>query len=176
MIKKISGWNTSDSTRVGVFIRVPEPIAALFPDISDVDDSPRHVTFLIVGDVRGREAEFVAVVETCLRDSLRRTVGAHISGKPDYFVDAAHATLTWYSPVSFDYHLNQVRSRLLDRLTYEGFEVSDNFPTVWHPHITLAYGETLDSKPPAGVGGKFVVSEMEIWGLAGDSPRVVTWG
>lgn len=172
---KQSGWETVDSTKVGVFIRVPEELAVLFPDISATDPSPRHITFLIVGDVRGHEAVFLKAVEETFRDNIRRKVHCQFNLRPDFFVNPVESTLTWYTPASFNYHLGQIRTRLIDRLTYDGFDVADNFPQVWHPHTTLAYGSGLDSKAPAGVGGGFDFGQMEVWGLKGDHPHIVKW-
>jgi len=74
------GKTTGDSTKwTGMFIQVPGGIADQFPDRqSEEDKSPTHCTFLYVGNVKGKEQEFL--------DAVRRGLSGGDTGSGDCHV------------------------------------------------------------------------------------------
>ena len=153
---------------VGLFIPVPAPYAAGFPSLAPVDDSVPHVTLLYVGaePPPGTEALFLAVVQKCLAWASPG-LEAVLTGGFERF-DNPDA-MVYYTPVSFNQDLTDLRVDLALALEAAGFTVEDSHLETYNPHVTLAYN------PPGTVGGyrgiiptgSWEVPSVELWGLPG---------
>ena len=155
---------TGDGSGVGLFFRLPSQLAEAFPSLGDEDRSPAHVTFLYVGRVDPSQEE--AFLATCQRalSTWGRPTRAHHTGL-EYFEQPGKGRVA-VDLVRFDDDLSDLRWRLRDALLDQGFQVEDNFPTIYRPHTTLAYlkdrDATFDGPVPRD---SWVVDEAEVWGL-----------
>lgn len=160
------GKITGDSTEwVGLFIRLPAHLAARFPERqSDKDSSPRHVTLLYVGNVKGKETGFVETCQRIISEELRGPVTAHLEGL-DYFTHPAQERRVAILPVRFSHRMAELRDRLKSAIEDLGIQVGDSY-TVYRPHATLDYIDGLDSEytGPIPKGG-WMFDEIEIWGM-----------
>lgn len=160
------GKKTGDSTGVGLFIPVPDLLAAQFPSLGAEDKSVPHVTFLYVGAVsKERTEEFISIVEEFF--SGIPPVQAAFTGMDSF--DNGDSRVV-YSKVRFSGNLSQDHDRLKQRLLDMGFGVGHSFP-IFQPHATLAY---FDDPRAVYTGlvpeGSWVFNDIEIWGL----PKLVT--
>lgn len=166
-----------DGARVGLFLPLPPPLAKKRPSLAPYDASPPHVTFLVVGDVRGREALFLELMQRVFGDEHLHPVRVQL-GPVDSLINRSGQRVH-YQNVSCDtfWMLHDLRSRLVELLRAEGFGVADVSPDCWLPHLTLAYQE--DPHAPwtgAPVVGSWTVREVEVWGLRPDGPVCVPLG
>jgi len=150
---------------VGLFIRLPGHLAEQYPSLGDEDSSPAHITFLYVGDVKGRETEFLEAVGFVVAANANGPVQAVIEPL-DYFIHPALERRVALTRVRFSMDMGQLRDRIRQRLLDLKFEVQDGFPLVYQPHVTLQYMDDMDS----GYGGvvptgSWMVDEIEVWGL-----------
>jgi len=147
-------------TSVGLFIPLPEGLAAQYPTKSE-DPSPAHITLLYVGQVpEGREEDF-KVVCTQAFSEVRGPVRAALRGL-DRFLSPEQKVI--FSRVRFSRDLNRARDGLRARLEEAGFEVKDSFPR-WNPHVTIAYvpvGEEVRLEAPRG---SWDFNSVQIWGM-----------
>ena len=149
-------------TSVGVFIPLPEELAQQFPSLEQ-DPSPPHVTFLYVGNVKGKEDLFGNVV----RDFFAKERGpilARLSGV-DYFTTQEGRVA--YTRVHFSTDMGAMRDRLSSRLEDEGFVVESRFPLAYSPHVTLEYSKDPDFKWRGVVPeGSWAFRTVAVWGLS----------
>jgi len=157
-------WNPrrDGSSGVGLFMRLPAHLAALFPSLAPEDTSPTHITVLYVGSVpEHRSDEFYRIVTDCFLG---------VEGD-----DLTLGALKYFYPEAFDVAYSEVhvsgggiegaRLELVRRLRERGFEVSGRGVDDWHPHATLAYlpkGERFHGSVPEGT---WRAGEIEIWGM-----------
>jgi hypothetical protein len=153
-----------DGTSVGLFIPLPQHIGDLFPKKPE-DPSPCHTTFLIVGDVRGREDVFLEIVRHNFAD-LNHPITAKLGVSPDYFLHPTKDQKVFYMPVRFSDNFTSYRWKLVMALWDAGFEVSDYNPGTWFSHATLGYMPGVHSEW-AGVvpQGSWDFNSIEVWGL-----------
>jgi len=169
--RRSQGWKAArtaavkgSGAKVGLMLPLPEELAAKFPSLGDEDDSPPHCTLLYVGDVRGREAEFLAAVQA--EASQYRPMRATIQPL-DYFEHPEKERRVAYCPVRFDGYMDQLRDGIRVRLTDAGFALKDRSLLIYNPHITLAYLDGLDSKYEGQVPtGSWTVEGLAVWGMA----------
>ncbi len=152
-----------DGKSVGLFFRLPEDLAKQFPSLSPHDDSPSHVTFLVLGDVDpSRAAELKGVLE--------RVVGGFYGTKATlaglgHFEHADKDRSIAHVKVDFDKDLNGLRHRLKQELAEANFPVDDMWPD-FKPHVTLAYMDGVGSRYGDPVpSGAWDLKEVEVWGM-----------
>jgi tRNA nucleotidyltransferase/poly(A) polymerase/DNA topoisomerase IB len=166
--KKTAGGNgsvTGDSTGAGFFIRIPEELGKQFPSLSN-DDSPAHVTFLIVGDVKGREQEFLDIAETVIPGGLGTSSTTAEFHQVDYFRNAEKDLAIPHMNIRFERPIAELRWRLAEAYMEAGFDLVDVSPHVYRPHTTLGYLEGVNSVFEGEVPkGAWEVSEIEVWGM-----------
>lgn len=158
------GKKTGDSTKsVGLFIPLPRDLAATWPDgRGDHDKTVPHVTLLYVGTVAGREDEFVAICQEVFDREVRRPVTATLDALDYLGVDVRVAAMT----VRFDLDMARVRWLLRERLLEAGFEVKDGFPTVYRPHVSMAYLDGPEAQYEGPLPkGSWTFDHVEIWGM-----------
>jgi len=161
-------WMTAklnrDGESVGIFFRLPPALAKKFPSLAPYDDSPAHVTFLILGDLnpsRGDE----------LQEVLERVFGSFYPveatlGDLGHFVQEDKDRVVAHVEVSFDKDLPGLRHRLKQELGKAGFPVDDPWPE-FKPHVTLAYMDGVDSRYEDSVPeGSWTADEVEVWGMS----------
>lgn len=153
-----------DRTRVGLFIRVPEHLAEMFPPAPPEDTSPRHVTLLYVGEVPAEhEGLFLEVVRGVLEGW--GPVDAAFDGL-DYFIHPEKDRRVYYTRVKFDRDMGALRDRLSHMLGEFGFTIEDAHPLAYNAHATLDYVDGLFSEYTGPVpSGDWQVTEIEVWGL-----------
>lgn len=162
---------TGNGKSVGLFIRVPEELAAQFPVKFD-EPSPAHVTLLIVGEVpEGRREEFSRIVQDVC-DTVHGPIKAHLAGV-DHFVHPGGDRKVFYSPVRFSKDVAEIRDRLWVSLEDAGFEIKDGFPMAYNPHVTLGYiPDAHDGQwDGASPGGSWEFNTIEAW----DLPELLTF-
>lgn len=167
---------TGDRKRVGLFIRLPEDLAADFPSLEPEDDSPTHVTFLYVGEVpANREEEFLAICGEVFA-SLEAPVKAWLH-QLDHFVHPDNDRRVAHMSVGFNRQMALYRDRLIDHLKEAGFDLADSFPLVYRPHVTLGYMPDahdhqthVDGYKLFGPQGSWEFDSVEVWGL----PKLVS--
>jgi len=155
---------TGNGEKVGLFIRVPAELASEFPPPTAEDTSPRHITFLYVGQIPAeRRDEFLAIVADHVEGF--GAFDAAFDGL-DSFVQPSDDRRVFFVRAKFDRDVGSLRDRLSGALTDAGFEVLNKFPLAYSPHATLAYVEGIDSKYRGPVpDGSWRVTAMEVWGL-----------
>jgi 2'-5' RNA ligase len=120
---------------IGLFIPLPEILAAKFPSLGDHDTSPPHATLLYFGDAPEDTERFLDVV----RSHLQRWPGeitATLRGLRHF--DNPDATVA-YDGVRFDADVAGLRASLIAHLSDNGFPAEDRSPTYYYPHVTLAH-------------------------------------
>jgi len=161
------GKSTGDGTEwVGLFLPLPPEIAEQFPKLGGGDDkSPRHCTFLYVGDAQGRDEELVSACQEVLAQELHGPVQAKLEGV-EHFVHPALERRVAVRTVRFGSDMAQVRDKIRERLIDLKFEVQDGFPLVYRPHVTLAYLDGLDNDYDGPVpSGEWTFNTIDVWGL-----------
>jgi 2'-5' RNA ligase len=162
---KATGCKTGDGHSVGLFIPLPRDLAKKFPSLGENDDSPSHVTFLYIGDFKGKRKQerLVAVLRSCLRrwwPSCRATLGDLA-----YFDHHDKDRRVPHVQVDFDKDMSGFKHRLRQELHEAGIDVGDTFPE-YKPHVTLAYMPGMDSEWEGPVPkGSWDFDTVEIWGL-----------
>jgi 2'-5' RNA ligase len=156
---------TGKGDSVGLFIPLPEDLAALYPKLTE-DTSPPHVTLLYVGEVpKDRELDFLAV----LQDVLGKEPGpvqAWTNGV-DKFVHPVRGRTVFYTPIRFSRDMGSVRDKLTSALTDAGFEVENSFPLAYHAHTTLGYHDGTDLQWTGDVpDGAWEFNSVQVWGLS----------
>lgn len=148
---------------VGLFMKLPPDLAKQFPSLKPHDDSPAHVTFLILGDVdTDRQEELLSV--------LQRVLGSYYPvqaslGPLEHFRHEDKNRAVAHVKVDFDKDLQGLRDRLKAELKDADFPVDETWPD-FKPHVTLAYMDGVDSEYEGAVPtGSWDVGEMEIWGM-----------
>jgi len=112
--KKIHAAETS---HVGLFIPVPEPLASEFPSLGDEDTSPPHVTLLYVGDVPAdRRDEFLRVCQEVLAKEPG-PIKAWTNGV-DFFTHPDKNRQVFYVPIRFSRDMGAIRDRLTSGFQY----------------------------------------------------------
>lgn len=169
--KYLQALESGDSTEVGLFIRLPDFLAEQYPSLGAEDTSPPHVTFLYSGVVeKDRQEEWLSICQQVL-GGVRGPVRAACEGSVDTFKHAAQNRTVFFSPVRFSHDLAAIRWQLRDALLDSGFDVLDQNPLVYRPHVTLAYVSGLDvSWTGVRPRGAWEFDEVEVWGL----PQVET--
>jgi len=157
---------TGDNTSVGLFIRLPDHMAKQFPPLGPDDMSPPHVTLCIVGAVpKNKEALFLRLVNEEAQ-KLPSKIKAQLN-QVDFFQNPEANRNIPHMSVRFSEDLSYFKFALVDSLQEAGFVLSDSFPTVFRPHVTLAYNPGLH---PSWKGiipqGLWEFDNFEIWGLS----------
>jgi 2'-5' RNA ligase/ribosomal protein S18 acetylase RimI-like enzyme len=153
-------------TSVGLFIPLPEDLAAQYPTKSE-DPSPAHVTFLYVGSVPEEREEEFKILCTQVFSEVRGPIRAALRGL-DRFLSPEQKVI--FSRVRFSRDLNRARDLLRTRLESAGFEVKDSFPR-WNPHVTIAYVPVdAEVKVEAPVG-TWDFDSIQVWGM-GDPENI----
>lgn len=151
---------------VGVFLRIPDELAKVFPDKSDRDSSPPHVTMLYVGKVTPDEhAKVVEAVKSVLAgmQPLRIQLTDYGEFKNDAGETIPHLIPRSMGPVTLEEVQRQLQAEVEKTLGRQ----TDQFPGPWKAHATLAYvkaGETYQDRPE---GGEFDLRGLEVWGETG---------
>jgi len=162
---KATGKKTGVGEHVGLFIPLPKDLAKKFPSLGEDDPSPSHVTFLYIGDCKGKRDQKV-LVDT-LRDACRRWwPGAKATlGGLEYFTHEDKDRRVPHVSVDFDKDLSGFKHRIRQELEENGVEVEDSWPD-FKPHVTLGYLPGTDSEWKGKVPkGSWSFDEMEVWGL-----------
>lgn len=161
---KKTAAQTGNGSRVGLFIRIPANLAAQFPEAPGEDSSPRHVTFLVVGEVSpARRDEFLSIVHEVV--GMFGSFEAAFDGL-DWFPQPEEDTRVFFVRTKFDRDLGALRDKLAGALADAGFEVRNKFPLAYIPHATLSYEDFWDGGYEGPVpDGTWQVTEMEVWGL-----------
>jgi len=152
-----------DGESVGLFFRLPSNLADKFPSLKPHDDSPAHVTLMVVGDVEKDRYEDLL---NTLRRSLKgfHAPMANLEGL-DHFVHAEQGRAVGHVKVDFDKDVSGLRHRLKQDLSEAGFPVQDQW-VEFKPHVTLAYMDGVDSRYEGEVpSGSWLADEVEVWGL-----------
>lgn len=160
-----------DGSRVGIFLRAPEVVDQMRGSLEPYDTTPAHVTLLVIGDVRGREAELLAILQeeaaATRHDRLHLTMDARTLISPSQ-------KLVTYQRVRMERGnhwgsgVGGFRERLVDRLQGPGgFHLSDHSPHDWLAHLTLSYDEDVKATSwAAPMSASWYVPEVEVWGLS----------
>lgn len=164
-VAKATGTKTGDGESVGLFIPLPKDLAVKFPSLGENDTSPSHVTFLYIGDFKGK-AQQDKLVEV-LKDCCHRwwpLCEARL-GKLEYFDHPDKNRRVPHVSVEFDKDLAGFKHRVKQELTDAGITVGDKFPE-YKPHVTLAYLPGMNGEWDGPVPqGSWKFDEMEVWGL-----------
>lgn len=146
---------------VGIFLRVPEPLASEFPSRSPHDDSPPHATLLYVGDCTEQQ---LADVEKAARENLEWTEPFEVE-VCDYgeFQNDEGQTIAHMVPKALgkNARLSEIHDGL--RWSMESFGIPVQHVFGFKPHVTLAYlpeGAVYKGPKPRG---RFKVEALEIW-------------
>lgn len=170
-----------DGQRVGLFFRLPPELASQRPPLPE-DDSPAHVTFLFIGDVRGREDELLQVLGELAKEA---PLSRGVVGEVDSLMSPSGRLIMYQrmrflrpggESAGYPHDLDRWRDRVVAALRERFFPIADVSPHRWLPHTTLAY--LADHKAVwTGVGmvGSWFAGELEVWGLPG-GPRVLELG
>jgi 2'-5' RNA ligase len=155
--------NTGDRKSVGLFIPLPQELAAQFPK-KEKDTSPQHVTFLYVGEVPPeREQEFLGVLENIFLNA--GAVQAVLDGVGSF---QSQTNKVVFSKVRFSEDLSALRDRAREALETAGFEVQDSWQ-MYQPHSTIEYlddpFQIWTGTPPQG---SWEFNSLEVWGLPDD--------
>jgi len=164
-IAKATGPKTGNGDSVGLFIPLPKELAKQFPGLGENDQSPSHVTFLYIGDFKGKEKQ-EELLET-LREIFRKWwPGATATlDRLEYFDHPDKDRRVPHMSVKFDKDLSGFKHRVKQELQNAGIEVGDKFPE-FKPHVTLAYMPGMDSKwEGVTPQGSWDFDEMEVWGM-----------
>jgi len=162
---KATGRKTGDGHSVGLFIPLPRDLAKQFPSLGEDDDSPSHVTFLYIGEFKGRRKQenLLDVLRDCLRrwwPRCRATLGDLA-----YFDHHDKDRRVPHVQVDFDKDMSAFKHRLRQELHEAGIEVGDSFPE-YKPHVTLAYMPGMDGEWEGKIPrGSWDFDEIEVWGL-----------
>ena len=161
------GKTTGNGKSVGLFIPIPEPLASMYPKLSN-DKSPAHTTLLFVGEVpKDMEQDFLDV----LTETLSKEPGpiqAWTNGV-DSFVHPHADRTVFYTPIRFSRDMGEVRDRLWVALEEAGFEVKHSFPMAFFPHATLEYADGThhehgyEGEVPDGA---WTFDSIQVWGLS----------
>lgn len=159
---------TGDGTRVGLFLPVPTALASQFPSLAPEDESPPHVTLLIVGNVPvKREQEFLNVCSKVLNGEPG-PIKAKLMDV-SRFVNPEKGHTVYFSRVTFSRDMGELRDRLWIALEDSGFDVKDRFPLAYNPHVTLAYMDGIDGnaiyRGPVPKG-EWTIQSVTAWGLS----------
>ncbi len=155
---------TGDGTRVGLFLRLPPALASLRGDLEQ-DDSPAHVTFLVVGAVPDDRRALLLQILRGVFEGADHPFRAFL-GELCHLVNRSGQSV-FYQDVRFTpWRLFALREQLVERLRAGGFGLADVSPDCWLPHLTLAY----DPDPAATfagqtLGGSWHIGEVELWGF-----------
>jgi hypothetical protein len=151
---------------------VPEVLGAPRASLAPEDDSPPHVTFLVIGDVRGREGALLALLRECVARQPAAcwavlgalNVAKNTEGRTVAFQDVR------FSGGRFDgggdWALANLRCEIVRALRAASFPLKDHSPDDWRAHFTRAYlpdGAEVYAEPR--IEGAFEVSRLEVWGL-----------
>lgn len=162
--------NESKSKKsIGLFIKLPKEIAAKFPDDRlKKDDSPAHITFLVIGNDFTKEEEYKIFGILHKMIASMPPIEAELD-EVDYFENDKY--IIPHVKIKFNPPLAPWRRKIWKELEKFGIKVEDRFKT-YKPHSTLAYVEVDDiedienykwnKKTPKG---KFTIEKMELWGL-----------
>lgn len=156
--------------KVGVFLRLPPTLAAEFPETED--DSPKHVTLLLVGECSAEE--FAKVVEAV--SSVAADLEPFELEVTDYgeFTNKEGETIPHMVPRSAAVSMDELHRKLRTAVEEKLGRECAHYPGPFKPHVTLAYvpkGESYDGPRPQSA---FEVSSIEVWGApAGEFGRVI---
>lgn len=163
---------TGDASRVWLGFPLPDLLASCRPGLAPYDDSPAHVTWLAVGDVRGREDELLALVRRAVQTDdvlpVRMNLAPHVDSLINRRGQRVH-----YQVITGDggvWALHDARRKLVDLLRVEGFPITDVSPDDWMPHLTLAYQDDPDAPFCWGrLEGSWTVRDLHVWGLSNET-------
>lgn len=149
---------------LGVYIRVPEPLARWVPYKAQ-DPSPPHITMLYIGTATPEQA--AALNETVrLQASTLPPVAIELTGEVGYFDNDRGDGSTQrvaYAKVEID-AAQELHDLLRAAASMHGIEVKHaNYNESFTPHVTLAYlaaGEEYDGPVPSG---KWIADSLEVW-------------
>jgi len=160
------GKKNGDGMGVGLFIPLPDELAAQFPDLGVEDRSVPHCTFLYVGKVdKDQEERFLDVLNRTFAD-FKGPVRGSLYG-PEYFIQPDKGRRVAVMQVRFDRDLAAFRWKLRDTLHEAGFNVDDSFPLVYRPHATLQYIPDLTTEYQGTIpSGGWSFDSIEVWGLS----------
>lgn len=153
------------ASELGIFIKLPNEIARLYPKL-DKDSSPPHITVLYVGDVKADKKHQVikAIKEIA---SQYDPIDIWIDGLA-YFTNPKKEEIA-HSMVEAK-GLAALSRDLWDEILRLGVKVENSFPD-YTPHVTLQYGKKRDYDGPTP-SGNFKCTELEIW--VNDGKKIAT--
>lgn len=160
---------------VGVFIRLPEPLAAEFPK-NKQDDSPPHITMLYVGECDPvKYAEVLDAVRSVAKDWTPFTLdvsdyGEFVATKPGTAPEDNMTIAHMIPRVMHGKTLADLHERLWAECEKRGVTADHFRDGPFKPHTTLAYvkpGAAAYSGPRPQ--GRFVVRYLDLWGASPDS-------
>lgn len=163
---------TGDASRVWLGFPLPDMLASYRPSLAPYDDSPAHVTWLAVGDVRGREDELLALVRRAVQTDDVLPVRMNLALPVDSLINR-RGQRVHYQAITGDggvWALHDARRKLVDLLRVEGFPIADVSPDDWMPHLTLAYQDDPDAPFCWGhLEGSWTVRDLHVWGLSNET-------
>ena len=150
---------TGDGKSVGLFIPLPEELAAQYPT-KEKDTSPPHATFLYIGEVpKAKEKDLLEVLSAAF--SKQGPVHASL-GELDRFMNVDAKVV--FSRLRFSRDLSKFRDQVREDLESAGFEVADSFLR-WNPHVTIEYMDHADEWEGTPPTGSWSFNGMDLWGL-----------
>jgi 2'-5' RNA ligase len=172
LVAKYHGHKRGDGTSVGLFISLPKGLAKRFPTLYPEDNSPSHVTFLYIGEVKGdeRQKELIQVLKEVFSDCWEDCVGQLQS--LEYFDHEDKDRRVPHMSVAFNRDMEEFRDCVKKGLEEGGFPVQDKFPE-FKPHVSLAYMPGMDSQwDGERPNGAWQFDNMEVWGLPDKVHRI----
>lgn len=161
-IAKIHGSKRGDGSSVGLFLPLPRHLARKFPSNYPTDNSPSHVTLMLLGDIP--EDKQGTVLET-IRDALRGTywtsANATLRGMNTF---EAEDSVIPHVEVEFDQDLEGLRHKIRQALREKGVEVQEKHPR-YKPHVTLGFLPKDSPLPSKSPKGQWKFNQVEVWGL-----------
>jgi 2'-5' RNA ligase len=151
----------------GIFIQVPigiiRQLEALYPKFltrDQIDDSPPHITVLIIGDLD--ECQVQTAKDICAQVLASFEPFAVEMDGTDHFHNENHSV---FHVVIRSDRLTEMRHALKNALECAGIQVNDQHDT-FKPHITLSYIDPGQCEPILPVSGSWVVDRAEIWNMS----------
>lgn len=167
---KTLSWHNQDrdhptGQKVGLFIQVPEDIAAQFPKEGKAgeDSSPPHITLLYIGNLPPMfEEKMLKVVENVCQSSRSFTVKL---GKVQTFTNEDGQKI-YHSPI-ISKPLQKLHEKLKIEFEYAQLPYSTKYPE-FKPHITIEYVNVCEKPKFSHLcpQGSWEVDSVWAWGMA----------
>lgn len=158
---------------MGLFITVPETVVrrieSVFGDIKKVsthDESPNHITLLIINKDFDRIEEIKKIIKEVLEQVEPFRIEMH--GTNAFINDdksVLYGRITNNELVELHYGLKQALES--NKIEINHFYGNDKNDQTYKPHMTLAYYENklqLDDAPDLKLNGGWLVDRIELWG------------